>query len=154
MFEKNIVLVPTALTSSLTELYIPIDDMPENITHKADLEKNNAIKTLKKAIKRHIYIASGSDAGIAIHGTNAKELHYYVEYGMTPLEALQSATIKAANALSSYELDGKKIGQLKAGYAADVIALKNNPLEQIDNLQTIDFVMKGGTIYKSPMGRC
>ena len=59
-----------------------------------------------------------------------------------------------AISLSSYEIDGKKISKLKPGYVADVIALKNNTLVQIDNLQTIDFVMKSGSIYKSLMGRC
>ncbi len=149
MLEKQVYLIPTALTASLSELYIPFNQMPDNIRDKGLLQQASAIESLKKAIKAGVKIASGSDAGISQHGKNAKELYYYVKYGMSTLTAIQSATIHAADALGDYALDGAKVGQIKPSYEADIIAVSGNPLRDIKALQETVFVMKAGRIYKN-----
>lgn len=89
-------------------------------------------------------IAMGSDVGPFPHGTQAREFVLMVKYGMAPLAALQAGTVNAARLLGWQD----RIGALKAGYFADVIAVPGDPLEDITVLQRVAFVMKGGTIYK------
>ena len=85
----------------------------------------------------------GTDAGIYPHGDNAKQFKYMVQWGMTPLEAIQAATINTA------ELFGvNKVGELKAGYKADIIGVKGNPLDDISILEKVIFVMKDGELIK------
>ncbi|MAG69004.1 MAG: hypothetical protein CL471_01700 [Acidobacteria bacterium] len=87
-------------------------------------------------------IASGSDAGVSRHGKNARELEWYVDIGLTEMEAIVTATVNAADLLGEPEL-----GTLEAGKLADVIAVSESPLENISALTDVDFVMKGGTVY-------
>ena len=85
----------------------------------------------------------GTDAGIYPHGDNAKQFKYMVQWGMTPLEAIQAATINTA------ELFGiNKVGELKTGYKADIIGVKGNPLDDISILEKVIFVMKDGELIK------
>ena len=88
-------------------------------------------------------MAMGTDAGIMPHGDNAKEFGYYVEMGMTPMQAIQTGTVNAA-ALLGLE---NEIGRLEVGMAADIVATDDNPLDDITALQQISFVMKGGVLY-------
>ena len=87
-------------------------------------------------------IASGSDAGVSRHGKNARELEWYVDIGLTEMEAIVTATVNAADLLGEADL-----GTLEAGKLADVIAVSESPLENISALTDVDFVMKGGTVY-------
>ena len=89
-------------------------------------------------------MAFGSDAGVHPHGNNGKQFAYMVQYGMTPLEAIQAATINAA------ELIGwsSEVGNIAEGFYADIIAVRGNPLDDVRQLEDVDFVMKGGKIYK------
>ena len=87
-------------------------------------------------------IASGSDAGGSRHGKNARELEWYVDIGLTEMEAIVTATVNAAALLGEADL-----GTLEAGKFADVIAVSENPLENISALTDVDFVMKAGTVY-------
>jgi imidazolonepropionase-like amidohydrolase len=98
---------------------------------------------LPKAVKAGVKIASGTDAPAIPHGANARELQTLVERGMTPLQALQAATITSADLLG---VDDR--GRLESGLLADIIAVPGDPSEDISALQDVRFVMKDGQIYK------
>ena len=100
----------------------------------------------RKQLAAGVPMAMGSDVGPFPHGTQAREFVLMVEYGMSPLEALRAGTINAARLLG---WEGQ-IGVLHAGYLADVVAVAGDPLADIAALQKVDFVMKGGMVYKSP----
>ena len=101
--------------------------------------------TFSKAYKKGVKIAFGTDAGVFPHGLNAKEFGYMVEAGMPALAAIQSATLTNAKLLG---ID-KEIGQIKSNFIADIIAVDENPLEKINTLEQVTFVMKEGIIYKN-----
>ena len=86
----------------------------------------------------------GTDAGIYPHGDNAKQFKYMVQWGMTPLEAIQAATINTAQLFGL-----TNVGELKEGFKADIVGIRGNPLKQIDLLEDVVFVMKEGLIYKN-----
>lgn len=98
----------------------------------------------RKAVKAGVKIAYGTDAGVYPHGWNARQMPYMVKYGMTPIQAIQSATTVAA------ELMGKtgKVGCDAAGCYADLIAVKGDPLSDISTLTQVSKVMKGGAVVK------
>jgi imidazolonepropionase-like amidohydrolase len=98
----------------------------------------------KQQLAAHVPIAMGSDVGPFPHGTQAREFALLVEYGMTPLAALQAGTINGAKLLD-WERD---IGRLAAGYYADIVAVPGNPLADITVLQRVRFVMKGGRVAR------
>jgi imidazolonepropionase-like amidohydrolase len=98
----------------------------------------------RKAHAAGVRMAFGSDAGVYPHGTNARQFAYMVEYGMTPMEAIQAATTDAAELLGWPD----DVGALKAGMYADIIAVRGNPLDDIRELEDVRFVMKGGEVYK------
>jgi imidazolonepropionase-like amidohydrolase len=89
-------------------------------------------------------MAMGSDVGPFPHGTQAREFVLMVKYGMSPLAALQAGMLNGARLLGWQD----RIGALKPGYFADIVAVPGDPLEDIGVLQDVAFVMKGGTIYK------
>jgi imidazolonepropionase-like amidohydrolase len=101
-------------------------------------------ETFKKAYKRGVKIAFGTDAGVYPHGQNGKEFGYMVEAGMPPMEAIKSATIVNAGILGMVD----QIGSIEPGKLADIIATDENPLENIHTLENVFFVMKEGVIYK------
>ncbi|HTB90951.1 MAG TPA: amidohydrolase family protein [Steroidobacteraceae bacterium] len=107
----------------------------------AAVAKSNA----KKAIAAHVKIALGTDAAVYPHGMNAHELQVYVEqFGMSPLAAIQTGTLNAADLMGWSD----KVGVLEAGKWADIIAVKGDPLRDIKLLQHVSFVMKSGVVYK------
>ena len=91
-------------------------------------------------------MAVGSDVGPFPHGTQAREFVLMVQYGMKPLAVLQADLLNGAKLLG---WDGK-IGVLKPGYFADVVAVSGNPLDDISVTQRVAFVMKGGVVYHRP----
>ncbi|MBD3729366.1 MAG: amidohydrolase family protein [Sphingomonadales bacterium] len=97
-----------------------------------------------KAVKLGVKIGFGTDAGVYPHGMNARQFAYMVRYGMTPLQAIRSATIDAAT-LVGHE---SELGSIAPGKYADMIAVTGNPLDDIRVLEHVDHVMKGGTVYK------
>ena len=100
----------------------------------------------KRAIAAGVKVALGTDSAVYPHGLNAHELEVYVrDYGMTPLMALQSATLNAADLMGWTD----RVGALETGKWADVIAVKGNPLQDIRTVQHVSFVMKAGVVFKN-----
>ena len=97
-----------------------------------------------KAVKAGVNMVMGTDAGVYPHGDNLKQLARMVQFGMTPMQALQAASINAATLLKK-END---IGSIKTGAFADIIAVQGNPLDDISVLENVVFVMKGGEVIK------
>ncbi|MFL5310898.1 MAG: amidohydrolase family protein [Myxococcales bacterium] len=91
--------------------------------------------------------AFGTDAGIFPHGDNARQLAVYVRYGMTPAQAIRSATSVAADLLGR----AQDVGTLQAGRYADLIAVRGDPLTDVRVLESVPFVMKGGKIVKDEL---
>ena len=104
------------------------------------------VRNFRKQLDAGVPMAMGSDVGPFPHGTQAREIELMVKFGMTPAAALQADLINGAKLL---EWDGQ-IGELKPGYFADVIAVSGNPLENISALEHVEFVMKGGVVFKKP----
>jgi len=103
-------------------------------------------KAFNKAVKKGVKIVFGTDAGgFAWSENEAKEFSYMVRYGMTPMQAIQSATISAATLLDA----AGDIGLIEPGRYADIIAVKDNPLDDIARLERVEFVMKGGHVIKN-----
>ena len=102
-----------------------------------------AKETIRKAIARGARIACGTDAPAIPHGKNAKELLALVDRGMTPLQAIRSATTVAAELI---DVDDR--GRLEAGLLADIIAVPGDPLADIGVTEDVRFVMKGGQVYR------
>jgi len=100
--------------------------------------------TFEKAYTRGVKIAFGTDAGVFPHGENANEFIYMTEVGMPAMEALRSATLYSAELLGQQEL----LGSIKPGKYADIIATDGNPLEDIQSVLKVDFVMKSGVVFK------
>ncbi|MDA7728373.1 amidohydrolase family protein, partial [Flavobacteriaceae bacterium] len=146
MIQYGTYLVPTITAGKAVAENAKIKGFyPEIIVPKA-LEIGPKIQnTFAKAYKSGVKIAFGTDAGVFLHGLNAKEFGYMVEVGMSPIEALQSATITNAKVLGLAD----ELGQLKAGYIADIVATKDNPVEEISTLENVIFVMKEGVVFKN-----
>jgi imidazolonepropionase-like amidohydrolase len=99
---------------------------------------------VKKAISAGVKVAFGTDAAVYPHGLNAGEFHVYVKLGMTPLAAIQTATINAADLLGWT----KSVGTVEVGKWADLVAVDGDPTKDVTTLEHVKFVMKGGTIYR------
>jgi imidazolonepropionase-like amidohydrolase len=134
--------IPAVPTFTVFEYFLPPPGEPDPRAERAQFEYK--IKEFKKQIAAGIPFAVGSDVGPFPHGTQAREFELMVKYGMTPLAALQADLINGARLLG---WEGR-IGELKPGYFADVIAVAGNPLEDVQSLQHVSFVMKGGVIEK------
>jgi len=98
----------------------------------------------RKAVEAGATIVYGTDAGVYPHGQNAKQLSRMTRFGMTPLQALQSATTVAAEVMGL----GYEVGKIEAGYAADFVAVEGNPIERIEVLEAPSAVIKGGVRYR------
>ena len=118
---------------------------PEIIVPKAIAIGPQIQATFGSAYKKGVPIAFGTDAGVFPHGENAQEFVYMVEAGMPEHEALQHAMITNAKLLGVAD----ELGQLLPGYTADIIAVGQNPLDDITTLQNVSFVMKEGQVYKN-----
>jgi imidazolonepropionase-like amidohydrolase len=97
-----------------------------------------------RAVKAGVRIAYGTDSGVYPHGWNARQLPYMVRHGMTPMGALQSATVVAAELLGWQD----RVGALAPGRYADAIAVPGDPLEDLELLADVPFVMQGGRVLK------
>ena len=117
--------------------------IPEYSLEKERIVGKKQRENFKMAFESGAKMAFGTDAGIYPHGKNARQFKYMVEWGMTPIEAIQASTINTA------ELFGlNNIGEIKESFDADIVAVMGNPLDDITLLENIDFVMKEGQIIK------
>jgi len=138
MKKNGTYLVPTASSSDA----ISLDDLPPPVRAKASYLFPIARENLAKAIRSGVKIAVGSDAPLVPHGENANEIIALVDRGMTPLQAIQAATIGGADLL-----DTPDRGQIQPGLLADIIAVDGDPLQDVSTLTSVSFVMKAGEIY-------
>jgi imidazolonepropionase-like amidohydrolase len=100
----------------------------------------------RKAVAAGVRMAYGTDSGVYPHGLNALQLPYMVKYGLTPMQAIQSATLSAAQ-LMQWE---DRVGSLSAGKFADIIAVEGDAMADLRSVAKVGFVMKGGTVYGGP----
>ena len=91
-------------------------------------------------------MAFGTDAGVCPYGTSDKQFAFMVKYGMTAMQAIQAATSNAADLLGH----SKEVGSIKPGKFADLIAVSRDPLQDISVLESVEFVMKDGAVFKQP----
>jgi len=124
-------------------------NLPDYTRHKMQIVSEAAKTNAKKAIEAGVKIGLGTDAAVYPHGLNAHELAVYVSLGMTPLQAIQTATINDADLLGWSD----KTGTLEAGKWADIIAVDGGPLQDVTTLQHVKFVMKGGAVVKNEYGK-
>ncbi len=101
-------------------------------------------ENFRKAVQAGVKMAFGTDAGVYPHGDNAKQFFYMVKFGMTPAQAIRAATSSAADLIGR----AKDVGTIEAGKYADIIAVTADPLADVRALEHVDFVMKGGVVYK------
>ncbi len=145
MKQHDVYLVPTITAGRTVADNAKIEGYyPEVIVPKA-LEIGPKIQnTFGRAYKKGVKIAFGTDAGVFYHGENGKEFGYMVEAGMPAMETIQSATITPAKILNMET----EIGQIQAGFFADIIATNEDPTQNIKTMETVVFVMKEGKVYK------
>jgi imidazolonepropionase-like amidohydrolase len=142
LFKKyDAVLVPTVLAGMTVKEW---DFLPPASYKKAQEVGPKMLDMLALAHKNGVTIAFGTDTGVSKHGENAKEFQYMVEAGMSETDAIRAATIVASKHIEMDEM----IGTLEAGKQADIIGLDADPRDDISELMDVDFVMKGGVIYK------
>jgi imidazolonepropionase-like amidohydrolase len=121
----------------------------KNGIEPASMEKERQIGKLQranfeKAWKAGVKMAFGTDGGVYPHGWNAKQFVTMVKYGMTPMEAIRTATVSSADLMGL----GDKVGRIAPGYYADIVAVSGDPIADVSVLQKVDFVMKGGVVWK------
>ncbi len=139
LLDHGTYLVPTNYLWSLEY------DLPTEMQRKLDSLKTFAGGSVRAAIRAGVNIAIGTDAAVYPHGDNAREFSALVERGMTPLEAIRAGTVYAADLLGVTDR-----GRIAPGLLADLIAVPGNPLNDITVLESVEFVMKDGIVYKEP----
>jgi imidazolonepropionase-like amidohydrolase len=138
-------LVPTLFLTEYMQKNMDRSDVPEYSKQKMRWIASAAQQNVKKAFDAGVKVAFGTDAAVYPHGLNAGEFHVYVNLGMTPLAAIQTATINASDLLGPKYL----VGSLEPGKWADVVAVDGDPTKDVSILEHVKFVMKGGTVYKN-----
>jgi imidazolonepropionase-like amidohydrolase len=141
MKQHGTYLVPTSYLADRINLAV----LPPHIRAKAESVLPRARASLREAIANGVKIAFGTDAAVFPHGENAKEFAVYVRAGMSPIQAIRTATVNAADLLGKTDR-----GTLEAGRLADIIAVRGNPLEEISRIEQVVFVMQGGKVIKDP----
>ena len=139
MLERGTYLVPT---NYLTDA-VDISTLPEQLQAKAEYVFPRMAESLRMAIRAGVPIAFGTDAGVYPHGDNANEFAVLVDRGLTPLAAIRAATTVAAEVLEVTDR-----GRIAPGTLADIIAVPGDPLQDITALERVNFVMKGGVVFK------
>ncbi|MBL7759960.1 MAG: amidohydrolase family protein [Sediminibacterium sp.] len=144
MKERGTYLVPTIIAgkSSADSAKKP-GYYPEIVRAKALVIGNYIQSTFAKAYKRGVKIAFGTDAGVYAHGKNWMEFVYMTEAGMPMMEAIQAATVNAADLLGE-----EKLGSIEKNKFADIIAVEGDPVKDVNSMGKVRFVMKSGVVYK------
>ena len=140
MKKKGTYLVPTAYLLTAMPL-----NLPPPIAAKAKQIIPLAQESHRQAIKAGVKIAFGTDAAVYPHGVNAREFAVYVGYGMTPIDAIRTATVGAADLLGVGDR-----GTIAPGQLADLVAVPGDPLKDIKVMEQVSFVMKGGVVVRGP----
>ena len=147
MKERGTFMVPTLYTLDFIVDEGAASGVPEYGIAKAKAMRKAQRENLRKAYQAGVKFAYGTDAAVFPHGRNARDFNILVtELGVPPLEAIRMATASAAELIGVAD----KVGTLKPGLLADVIAVRGNPIDDIRRLEQVAFVMKGGTVYKAP----
>jgi imidazolonepropionase-like amidohydrolase len=136
-------LVPTAYLIDWMQQYGKLPPLyQQKMKDVSAVEKQNAIKAIKAGVK----VALGTDAAVYPHGLNAHEVDVYVnQFGMSPLQGIQTGTINAADLMGWTD----RAGTIEPGKWADIIAIDGDPLKDVKILQHVPFVMKSGIVYKN-----
>jgi imidazolonepropionase-like amidohydrolase len=142
-------LVPTLYLVDWHREHAAEANLPDFASKKMEMVSQTSKANAKKAFDAGVKIGMGTDAAVYPHGLNAHELAVYVSLGMTPLQAIQTATINDADLLGWSD----KVGTLEPGKWADIIAVDADPLQDITTLQHVKFVMKGGDVIKNEYGK-
>jgi len=144
--ETGAYLVPTLLAGkTVATMAVESDFMSDPIKKKALRVGNDMAGSFEKAHKAGVNVAYGTDSGVSPHGTNAEEAVLMVNAGMSEVDVIIAATINAADLIDMSD----SIGTIEAGKFADLIAVDRSPLENIEELLDVDFVMKDGKVYKN-----
>jgi imidazolonepropionase-like amidohydrolase len=143
MKERGTYLVPTQYLADWMKENAARIGLPAMYAEKMKTTTTVSRQNVTKAIRAGVKVAFGTDAAVYPHGLNAHEFAVYVQMGMTPLQAIQTATVNAADLLG-----WKQIGSIEAGNFADIIAVNGDPTKDVTLLQAPAFVMKGGVVYK------
>ncbi len=142
--ESGAYLVPTLLAGrTVADMAVESDFMSDAIREKAIRVGNDMAGNFERAHRAGVNVAFGTDSGISPHGENAREAVLMVEAGMSPMDVLVSATVNAADLIQMSDT----LGTIEAGKFADIIAVERSPLDDIEELLDIDFVMKGGRVF-------
>jgi len=142
-------LVPTLYLMDWQRANARTANLPDFARRKMEMVSELGKTNAKKAFEAGVKIGLGTDAAVYPHGLNAHELAVYVSIGMSPLQAIQTATVNDADLLGWSD----KIGTLEPGKFADIIAVDGDPLQDVTVLQHVKFVMKGGEVVKNEYGK-
>jgi len=137
-------LVPTSFPLFWFEQHESEMHLPPWVVEKAAIIIPAAKKNVAQAFKAGVRVALGTDAGVYPHGLNGGEFWSMVQLGLTPVQALQAGTVNAADLMGWSD----RIGAIRPGMFADMVAVQVDPLTDIQSLQHVQFVMKDGVIYK------
>ena len=144
MIERGTYYVPTISAGEFVAEKSKIDNyFPEIVRPKAASVGPQIGGTFGRAYKKGVKIAFGTDVGVQPHGTNWKEFVYMNQYGMPAIETIVAATIETAKLLG----ESDTLGSISVGKIADIIAISGNPLEDMNDMQNVEFVMKNGRVY-------
>jgi imidazolonepropionase-like amidohydrolase len=146
MLRRGTFYVPTTLAGVTVAEYATTHDfMPPAIKEKALTVGTKILDTLRRGHEAGLRVAFGTDTAVSPHGQNAREFELMVQAGMSPMECIVAATVTAAEHIGQ----SKSLGSIESGKAADIIATRASPLDDIAELRKVKFVMRDGVVYKN-----
>jgi len=146
MLKRGVFYVPTALAGTTVAEYARTQNfMPKAIREKALKVGPNIVETLTRAHRAGVRIAFGTDTAVSPHGQNAREFPLMVKAGMTPAQSVEAATVTAAEHIGQTA----NLGTIEPGKCADLVATARSPLDDIEELLRIAFVMRDGRVFKT-----